>query len=95
MKGFVNIFQCLGRYIGQIHDDFNTDKVGFVKIYESCILETCNAFYVMSHWESQLGTGLVFKTGFCVPNLENISSGKFLTLHLVHTCPSKNSRKPF
>ena len=47
------------------HDDFNTDKVcnsanptqvGFVHIYEPCILVTFNAFYVTSHWESQLGT---------------------------------------
>ena len=48
-----------------LHDDFNTDKVcnsanptqvGFVHIYEPCILVTFNAFYVTSHWESQLGT---------------------------------------
>ena len=47
------------------HDNFNTDKVcnsanptqvGFVHIYEPCILVTFNAFYVTSHWESQLGT---------------------------------------
>ena len=47
------------------HDDFNTDKVcnsanptqvGFVHIYEPCILVTFNAFYVTSHWESQPGS---------------------------------------
>ena len=95
MKSFMSINQFLSQYIQQIHDNFNMDKVGFVHIYESCILAMFNAFYVMSHWESQLGTGLIFKTGFCVPKIENISIGKFLTLHFVHTCPSKNSQKPF
>ena len=56
------------------HDNFNTDKVcnsanptqvGFVHIYEPCILVTFNAFTSIPI--GSLNAGLIFKTGFCVP----------------------------
>ena len=78
------------------HDNFNTDKVcnsanptqvGFVHIYEPCILVSCilvknkkkHSTLFTSYPIGSLNAGLIFKTGFCVPSIENISSGKVLT----------------